>query len=282
MMEFKEKFIAFIDILGFKQLVAAAERGEGMPLHEILELSQKLGRSGKRQFFEKYGSEMCPAASFVQRDLDFRATQISDCVVLSTEISPAGGINLISQAWSAVTALLTQGLLCRGYITRGMIYHTDAQFIGTGYQKAVEKEKAVMAFSRNADDRGTPFVEVDAEVRDYLVESADGCVREMFSRLVKDDGTVTAVFPFQALSAKFMIDHSFDAAMQKKSNQNLRISLQTMKEKMMKYIDRSNPSAVLKSEHYVAALDAQLKICDRTDQLIDALCRPFPSRRARA
>lgn len=272
-MQFREKFIAFVDILGFKQIVAAAERGDGMPLTKILELSQKLGRAGKRQFFQTYGPEMCPAAAFTQRDLDFRATQISDCVVLSAEVSPAGGINLISQVWSAVTAMLLDGLLCRGYITRGMIYHTDTQFIGTGYQRAVEREKTVKAFHRYSEDSGTPFVEIDGDVRDYLTKSSDDCVREMYSRLVKDDGTVTAIFPFRAMSTKFAIDDTFDAVIQKRSNQILRDSLKTMKDNMMKYIDRSNPSAVLKSQHYVAALDAQLEICDQTDKVIEALGR---------
>ncbi len=218
---------------------------------------------------------MCPLASYMQRDLDFRVTQISDCVVLSTEISPAGGINLVNQAWLAVAELLAKGILCRGYITRGKIYHTDAQFVGTGYQKALARESEVMAFSRHANDQGTPFVEIDPEVRDFLAKSSDGCVREMFSRLVKDDGTVTALFPFQQFCAKFAITSDFDAAKQKASNENLRIWLHSIKERMSKYIDSSNPKAVLKSEHYFAALDAQLAICDRTDQVIQGLSRPF-------
>lgn len=278
-MEFKEKFIGFIDILGFKQLVEAAERGEGLTLKEILELTAKLGRVGEREQIERRGGKMCPLAQYVQRDLDFRVTQISDCVVLSTEISPAGGINLINQAWLAVTELLARGILCRGYITRGKIYHTDAQFVGTGYQKAFAKESEVMAFSRHADDRGTPFVEIDPEVRDYLTKSSDACVREMFSRLVKDDGTVTALFPFQQFCAKFAITQDFDAAKQKASNENLRIWLRSLRERILSYVDRSNPKAVTKSEHYIAALDAQLMICDRTDEVIEALRRPFPGNR---
>jgi hypothetical protein len=233
-MEFREKFIAFIDILGFNQLVTAAERGGEMPVSKMLDLVQKLGRPGKRQFFEKYGPEVCPAAVFTQRDLDFRATQISDCVVLSAETSPAGGINLISQACSVVAEVLVEGLLCRGYITRGMIYHTDTQFIGTGYQKAVEQEKSVRAVSRHSEDTGTPFVEVESDVCNYLTNANDPCVREMLSRFVKDDGIVTAIFPFQAMSTKVTIDRTFDAVARKKSNHNIRVSLQTMKERMMK------------------------------------------------
>jgi hypothetical protein len=273
-MEFKEKFIGFVDILGFKQLVASAESGNGISLPEILELVEKLGRAGERQRFERHGARMCPAAPFVQRDLDFRATQVSDCVILSAELSPAGGINLIDQAWMAVTELLVRGILCRGYITRGKIYHTDTQFIGSGYQQAYDGEGKVVAFRRNAEERGTPFVEIDNSVRDYLQTCGDPCVKEMFSRLVKDDGTVTALFPFQQFCAKFMITPGFDPVKQKASNQNLRVWLRAMKEKVAKHVDQSNPSAVMKLEHYLTAFDAQLAICDRTDEVIEALARP--------
>ena len=42
----------------------------------------------------------------------------------------------------------------------------------------------------------------------------------------------------------------------------------------MKYVDPTNESAMQKVKHYIAALDAQLEACDKTDKTIDALCRP--------
>lgn len=263
-MEFQEKFIGFIDILGFKELVARAERGEGMPLPEILALLPKLGRTGERQFFERYGPKMCPAAARVRQDLDFYATQVSDCVIMSAEVSPAGGINLVNQAWLAVAEMLNGGLLCRGYITRGKIHHSDTHFLGTGYQKAYHAaENNVIAFRRSADERGTPFVEIDPSVRGYLERSPDPCVKEMFGRLVQADGTVAAIYPFKQFCAKFAITGNFNPAEQKASNQNLRTWLQRMKATMLKHIDHSNAKAVAKSEHYLAALNEQLAICDR-------------------
>lgn len=277
-MDFKEKFIAFVDVLGFKDLVARAERGDGLPLVKILELLPKLGRAGAREFFEKYGPKTCPAAVRVQRDLDFFATQVSDCVIMSAEISPAGGINLVEQAWGAVTEMLTKGLLCRGYITRGNIYHTREHFVGTGYHKALAGEAAVTAFRKGADERGTPFVEIDASVREYLLATKDRCVVDIFDRLVEHDGTVTAIYPFKQLCAKFAITGDFDAAKQKASNQNLRVWIRQMKDAVGSHVDKSNESAVRKVEHYVAALEKQLVVCDKTDKVIDALIRPFPGR----
>jgi hypothetical protein len=43
--EFKEKFIAFIDVLGFKSHVKAAELKTGMTPDELLEMLKKFGSS---------------------------------------------------------------------------------------------------------------------------------------------------------------------------------------------------------------------------------------------
>ena len=282
--EFKDKFIAFVDILGFKKLVEAAEAGTGMPLSVLLETLKELGKPEDRQRIEKHGPTVCPQSSYVQRDLDFQLTQISDCVVVSSEVSPAGIINLLDHCWSAVIQLLTKGIMCRGYITRGSVYHSDKQIIGTGYQEAYRKEADVTAFKREADERGTPFVEVDQVVCDYVSNHGDKCVKEMFSRYVKKDGDLTVLFPFQRLAHSFIIagfGHRFDAEKEKRSNENLRRMIRKVKDRVLELVDHSNPDAVSKANHYVAALDIQLAGCDRTAEAIDMLCAHFPPGRAK-
>src|SRR5260370_35280638 len=156
-----------------------------MPLGELLEMLKKFGSPEERDKLRKYWPKMCPQSTYIERDLDFRLTQISDCVILSTEVSPAGVINLVRHCWVTVIRLLQSGFMCRGYITRGPIFHTDTQVIGTGYQKAYENEGKVAVLKREADERGTPFVEVDSIVCDYVGNCGDWCVKEMFSRCVK-------------------------------------------------------------------------------------------------
>jgi hypothetical protein len=185
--------------------VEAAETGTGMPLNNLLEVLKELGTPEDRKHYEKHGPRMCPASRYIHCDLDFRLTQISDCVVVSSEVSPAGVINLVHHCWGAVIQLLTKGIMCRGYITRGSVYHTDNQIIGSGYHKAYAKESQVAAFKREADERGTPFVEVDPVVCDYVRDYGDSCVKEMFARCVKTDGEVTVLFPFQMLVHSFII-----------------------------------------------------------------------------
>ncbi len=280
-MEFEDKFIAFVDILGFKSMVEASESGVGMSLPELMENLSKLGTQNDEDWFERHGPATCPGSSHIDRNLNFKVTQISDCVIVSSEVSPAGVINLISHCWDAVIELLVKGIMCRGYITKGSIYHRDNQVIGTGYQNAYAREAGVTAFKREADERGTPFVEIDPIVCDYVKRSTDQCVNKMFSRMVKTEDNITALFPFQRLSHSFMIGgfgQEFDAIKEKKSNNNMRIALAALKKRVLTYVDPMNKQALNKAEHYMSAIDDQLAVCNKTDEMIDSLCAPFPSR----
>jgi hypothetical protein len=277
---FKEKFIGFVDILGFKGLVKAAEEGTGMPLVEILDLVKILGTSEDRMEFVKFGPLVCPKSRYIQRDLDFQITQISDCVVVSSEVSPAGLINLINHCFSVVIKLMNQGIMCRGYITQGSVYHIDKQIIGTGYQEAYRKESSVTAFKREADERGTPFIEIDPVISDFVRSHGDSCVRKMFSRYIKDDGIVKALFPFLRLQHSFtggnLHGHKFNPEKERESNKNMHLMIEKMKENVMAFVDRSKPDAIQKAEHYILALDAQLDVCKTTAGIIDRLCTSFP------
>jgi hypothetical protein len=272
--EFREKFVAFLDVLGFKALVEAAEKGASGSLDKVLGVLQDFGSPDHRRKFEIHGPKVCPQSHYLQRSLDFRVTQVSDSLVVSSEVSPAGAINLINHCWALVLLLLHDGFMCRGYINLGTISHTSENFIGSGYQKAYENEGNVKAFKREADERGTPFVEVDKAVCDYLANSEDACVKEMFSRFAKTDGDVVALFPFQRLAHSFIVagfGRGFDSDSEKRANNNVRLTVLRMKESVMSLVDASNLRAVKKAEHYIRALDSQLAVCDRTDEMISLL-----------
>lgn len=282
MVEFSDKFIGFVDVLGFKDLVTRAERGEGLPLSKILELVEFLGDGKERERFEKRGPSICPAARYEQRHLDFCVTQISDSAVVSAEVSPAGVINLLFHCWSSVTQLLQNGIMCRGYIKRGTIYHAGNHIVGTGYQEAYLSEGKVGAFKREADERGTPFVEIDCSVSEYVSACDDACVKEMYSRFVKTDGNATALFPFKRLEHSFIISGfgaTFDAAKERASNNNVRTVIRNLKLAVNSHVDSANADAVRKANHYIEALNNQLAACDRTDEVIAMLASPFPAHR---
>lgn len=272
--QYKEKFIAYIDVVGFKGLVEASESGRGMPLAELKSLVACLDDPNRRSRFEQYGPAMCPQSLYIERNLDFLITRANDCALVTAEVSPAGVINLIDHCWEAVINLLQRGILCRGYITQGKIHHTELNQIGTGLQRAVEGEKNVTAFQQDANDRGTPFVEIDKSVCDYIRQYGDECVKKMFDRLTRNVGDVAALFPFKAISHKFAIGPGFppfEPGQHLKSNNNVRKMLITMKEKVKSYANSADWRAMKKISHYLDALDAQLTVCDRTDAIIRQL-----------
>lgn len=276
-MQFKEKFIAFIDILGYKQMVLSSENGTGMPLDELIQITKLLGVS------KEHGKcRICPQSTYIQRDFDFKINQVSDCVIISSEISPASIINLVCHCNGVVDKLLIKGIMCRGYITKGKIYHDGEHFIGSGYHEVLSKEKEVCAFKREADERGTPYVEVDRIVCDYVSEFGDACVNKMFSRVVKADGTITVLFPFKQLYNAYRIGgygNKFDPNIVKQDNDNIRQLIKVLKERLMSFVDINKPIAVQKATHYINALDAQLAACDEQDKMIDKLCAPFQLRK---
>jgi hypothetical protein len=273
-MKFSEKFIAFIDVLGFKKLVEASEAGTGMSLPELLDLVRKLGSNDDRRKYESAGPICCPQSSYLQRNLDFRVTQVSDCAVVSAEISPAGVINLIHHCSTAVLLLLEKGVMCRGYVTRGSIYHTDADVMGSGYHQAYSNEKSVSVFKREADERGTPFVQVSHEVSEYIERCGDSCVKEMFARSVKSDGPAVALFPFQSLSHSFLLS-VFNAKREWEENNRVRDLLNRLKAGVMTHVDASNIDALRKAEHYIRAIEGQLVVCNEVEGFIDALALPI-------
>jgi hypothetical protein len=275
---FEEKFIAFIDVLGFKGMVSSSEAGTGMPLPELLELLKKLGDGTERARFDEHGPTCCPMAPRLAKNMNFRVTQISDCAIVSSEVSPAGAINLVSHCWGAVIELMTRGIMCRGYIKRGRIYHTDSQVIGTGYQDAYAAESNVSAFKHEANDRGTPYVEVDREVAGYIEAQDDLCVKEMFRRMIKRDGDTVVLFPFQRLHHSFIVGgfgRTFEPEKELKSNDNLRNIIKRYKERIESLVDPANSRAQAKAQHYLGALEEQLLACDRTEEAIRMLSKPF-------
>jgi hypothetical protein len=106
------------------------------------------GTGKERDTFDKNGPPCCPAAACNRRNLDFPLTQISDSAIISAEILRAEVINLISYCWRAVHRLLEHGIMCRGYIKFGSVYHDERQIIASGYQDAYAAERNVTACKR--------------------------------------------------------------------------------------------------------------------------------------
>jgi hypothetical protein len=199
-MHARDKVIAFVDIVGFSAMVEDAER-DGGDYARPFELIAALGSAADSERVRAQGPSVCPHSPHISPGLDFRITQVSDCVVISAEVSPAGAINLVSHCFGIAMSMLNKNALCRGYITLGPIHHSDEQFIGTGYMRAYRAESEVAFLRRDAEEGGTPFIQIDQTLVRYIRDETDDPVREMFARMTHSDGEYTAVYPFNALAS---------------------------------------------------------------------------------
>lgn len=280
-MQLTSKFIAFVDILGFSSAVERIDNGGSLSLEALAEATRLLGSDDDIKAIRTHGPSICPSAHRVQLDVDFQLSQVSDCVVISTEVSPSGAITIIEHCWRAVFGLLRKGLMCRGHIRQGKIYHRDGVLIGPGYQEAASRERTVAAFKRDADDRGTPFVELDASVRNYVALCGDQCVVTMYERMVKEDEEVAAIFPFKRFGklAGFSIEaqfQDFDRDRARASVGTARQRLLSLKSELRRHVDPSNTPAIRKLEHYELALEDELRRFDDLDDMIEVVAQRLP------
>lgn len=280
MASFSTKFIAFIDILGFKKLVKQAESGAHLTLDQIIDFTNVLGTAEEVAAVSRFGPTVLPYSNKQTANVDFQLTQISDCVVVSTEISDSGVIQLLDYCSIVVLRLLRAGLMCRGYVTKGSIYHTPTQFIGSGYERACDAEREVRVFKGDDEKGGPPFIELSPEISAFIEQSTDATVKTMFQHFVlSDNKELTALYPFRRHLASLdtTVSHEGLSDVQRQERVNLvRDSIIRLRNGLEQYSPESDPEAFEKLRHYRRALDEQLAQCDIADQAIDDLATPFP------
>ena len=160
--------------------------------------------------------------------------------------------------------------MCRGYIKRGLLYHTTDYCVGSGLADVVKEEENVSIFKTEDGERGTPFIEVDRNVVQYVNdETSDDCVKEMFSRIIKSEGDAAAIFPFSSLDPGIFGDGSFDSDEQRQTIATVRTWIGKAKKMVRRHVDPSNISALQKERCLIQILNAQLDVCDLMEREID-------------
>jgi hypothetical protein len=260
--EFHDRFVAFVDILGFKAMVAAAENNAGVTIPDILRLIDRLDLSTFEADLQS-GACVCPSSRRIDPHGGFVATQVSDCVVISVEVSPFGVAQMLAACWRVSVGLLELGALCRGYLTRGSLFHTKTRLLGTAYQRAYQQERLASSFARSSAEQGTPYIEIDPAVTDYIKQSTDECVVGRFRFTTESDGENDAFFPFRAYEQSFILGGPYARFVNydrlKAGEALLRDDVEIIKAQLWKGVDKSDTRVVEKVEHYAAALDRQLK-----------------------
>jgi hypothetical protein len=123
--------IAFINILGFRELVKRAYRdsADTDALEALSEALEAIAGPPSRHNLLESGSH-------------FRATTFSDSVVVSDDLAGDGIERVLDTASRFAAALLWGGFACRGAITSGALVHRDGLLIGPAMIAAYDLQRA--------------------------------------------------------------------------------------------------------------------------------------------
>ena len=137
-----DRVVAFVDILGFRDLVKKAFRGNGNA--EVLnQIYSALGSTSAQAITTNSGIFGDPSVA-----PNLRASAFSDCIVLSDSNDKLGLQRVVSKVSLLASWLLRDGVLCRGGITSGITVHDDRLLFGQGMIDAYLLENEVAVFPR--------------------------------------------------------------------------------------------------------------------------------------
>lgn len=132
-MAYDERYVAFIDILGFREMVAKMKRAP--------------------RFYEDMLSNLnAMRRTLPPRDesaaTDLRVVTFSDSIVLSTSPTPDGLWHLLFVLHDLTNALLPRGIFIRGGIARGRMHHEADILFGDAMVEAYDLESKVAGHPR--------------------------------------------------------------------------------------------------------------------------------------
>jgi hypothetical protein len=135
--DYKELYIAFLDLLGFKSQVEDAEKEPAA--HDKLRAVLRLVRES-----------LCENPS-----INFRLNYFSDCIVISAERTPQGLREMFNSICLLTSDLMQHDVLIRGGLAAGRVHHSEEFLYGAAFNHAYTLE------SKDAHD---PMVLLSDEV----------------------------------------------------------------------------------------------------------------------
>ncbi|RYE59813.1 MAG: hypothetical protein EOP20_04175 [Hyphomicrobiales bacterium] len=134
---YERKYVAFIDLLGFSNLVrdsADEDNGPNKVMAVLDRFKSTVEATGKN---------------------GLRVKHFSDCLVVSVDATQLGLMDLFTSLRTISDNLLQIDMLVRGAVTVGPFYHTDESVFGPPLQEAYEMESKTV---------GIPMIELTEEV----------------------------------------------------------------------------------------------------------------------
>ena len=130
--KYEMRYCAFLDILGFTELIASIGKAE-IGFEVVRNLLKKIHEPSK---FDSAGTA------------DFRATTVSDAIALSSSFSATGLAILVETIRRLMLGALEEGYFMRGGLCRGMLYHDNDTVFGDAFIKAYRLESSVARYPR--------------------------------------------------------------------------------------------------------------------------------------
>jgi|SRR5208282_935039 len=161
---YEERYCAYIDILGFADLMSDLRRGK---------VTYEAIRDVLRRIHKPFDPETIDF-----EHCDFRAQSISDAVALSTKCTIAGLSMLCAAIRHLAEASLHEGYFLRGALCKGPLYHDETTVFGEALVKAYRLEEQTVKFPRImltkevVDDARTS--DKKAEFAEHINQADDG------------------------------------------------------------------------------------------------------------
>jgi hypothetical protein len=149
---YNDRYCAFADILGFRQLI------------ERLRASPSSFDTLRNLLVRVHGTNS--GAALDVDETDFRAQSISDAVAISTNVNSAGLDEIFKSLQALSLDLLTEGYFVRGAVVRAPLYHDDQMVFGEALVRAFYFESEVAKFPRIVVSR-----EVREDTLSYIAKS---------------------------------------------------------------------------------------------------------------
>lgn len=137
---YRERFVAFIDVLGFGSLISDSGQNDTLAANTIARVSEAIGWSIEEL-----------ADHYVSPTTDLVFTQFSDSFVISVDAEHAGEYDLsvfLSTILDVIHCFIGSQLLLRGGISRGKLVHTSKLLFGPAMNRAHELESRIAKVPR--------------------------------------------------------------------------------------------------------------------------------------
>ncbi|MEG0926385.1 hypothetical protein [Chryseobacterium sp.] len=140
--DFEERFVAFIDILGFKELIFNLEKGNKEELKKIKSI---LNFMNEETIESRYDVDLpiyeINDNGLIEKELgNPRMLYVSDCMVISADPTLDGFKILSNKIHKIISDLAVDGYFCRGAITKGSLFHHGNILFGSAYMRAYQLE----------------------------------------------------------------------------------------------------------------------------------------------